>query len=82
MNVSQLHSLGKRHDLFVALIKIKYAVHVVLLVFVFLLITRQEELMGYFNGHPWRVARTRIRVIGVSFDIVSMVLIKGNELTE
>ena len=24
--------------------------------------------MGYYNGHPWRVARTRIRVIGVNFD--------------
>ena len=39
-----------------------------MLVLVFLLITRQEELIGHFNGHPWRVARTRIRVIGVKFD--------------
>ena len=24
--------------------------------------------MGYFSGHSWLVARTRIRVIGVDFD--------------
>ena len=24
--------------------------------------------MGYLSGHPWSVARTRIRVIGVNFD--------------
>jgi len=40
----------------------------VVLVLVFLLITQQEELMGYFNEHPWWVARTKIWAIGVNFD--------------
>ena len=46
--------------------------------------------MGYFNGHPWWVARTRIRVIGVNFDqgIRNLVRVSGEfqlsefELTE
>ena len=33
----------------------------VVLVLVFLLITRQEELMGYFNGHPWPGIRGELK---------------------
>ncbi len=39
--------------------------------------TRQEELMEYFNGHPWRATRTRIGVIGVN---LTQILIKGNKI--
>ena len=47
--------------------------------------TRQEELMGYFKKHPWRVARTRILVIGINCDQGKRNLVRVNgefELSE
>ena len=68
MNVTQLHSLSKRLSN-TRSVRCTYLNQIaVRLFFLFLPITRQEELMAYFIRHPWRVARTRIRVIGVNFD--------------
>lgn len=38
---------------------------------------------GIFNGHPWWVARTRIRIIGVNFDQGkrNLVRVSGNYIT-